>query len=50
MAAAPADPTGTGSLIEALFRPSTRSGEGLPEGWTVVELLPGLTIENRLRL
>jgi hypothetical protein len=44
--AAPAVPTG--SPIEALFRSSTRFLElrRLPESWTEVELLPGLTIEN----
>jgi hypothetical protein len=35
----------SGSQIEALFRPSTRF-RGLPDGFTEVELLPGLTIEN----
>jgi hypothetical protein len=47
MAAAPAVPTG--SLIEALFRPSTRFRDrlgNLPRDWTELELLPGLTIEN----
>jgi hypothetical protein len=48
MAAEPADPTGTGSLIEALFRPSTRFRGRLRESITEVELLPGLTIENVL--
>jgi hypothetical protein len=52
MAAAPAAPTG--SPIEALFRPSTRFRDShalryaLPYGFTEVELLPGLTIENVL--
>jgi hypothetical protein len=50
MAAAPAEPDGTS--IEALFRPSTRwrdSHRGfLPEGWTEIELLPGLELENIL--
>jgi hypothetical protein len=49
--AAPTEPTG--SPIEALFRPSTRfrdlyPNSDLPEGFTEVELLPGLTIENGL--
>jgi hypothetical protein len=45
-----------GASIEALFRPSTRYRDStrdilgylgyLPRGWTEVELLPGLTIEN----
>jgi hypothetical protein len=39
--------------MQALFRPSTRYRDSrnrgrLPEGWTEVELLPGLTIENFL--
>jgi hypothetical protein len=43
--------TGTPIEVEALFRPSTRlrdspSNRYLPEGWTELELLPGLTIEN----
>jgi hypothetical protein len=49
MAAAPAEP------IEALFRPSTRFRDshgnrrgGLPEAFTELELLPGLTIESVL--
>jgi hypothetical protein len=44
--AAPAVPTG--SPIEALFRPSTRFLElrRLSDGFTEVEILPGLTIEN----
>jgi hypothetical protein len=46
MTTAPALPAG--SLIEALFRPSTRYRGRLPEGFTEVELLPGLTIENVL--
>jgi hypothetical protein len=41
---APAIPTG--SPIEALFRPPTRSGDCLRENYTELELLPGLTIEN----
>jgi hypothetical protein len=52
-AAAPADPTGT--LVEALFRPSTRFRDThpyprgrLPEGWTDVELLPDLPVEHVL--
>jgi hypothetical protein len=48
MATAPAVPTS--SLIEVLFRPSTRFRDSyrgrLPEGFTELELLPGLTIEN----
>jgi hypothetical protein len=49
MAAAPAEPNGTS--IEALFRPSTRFRDShphvyLPEGYTEVELLPGLSLEN----
>jgi hypothetical protein len=45
MAAAPAEP------IEAVFRPSTRYRDShrddpLPAGWTEVELLPGLSLEN----
>jgi hypothetical protein len=51
MAAAPAEPNG--ASIEALFRPSTRFQDShrnhrgrLPEGWTEVELLPGLSLEN----
>jgi hypothetical protein len=43
---APAFPTER--AIEALFRPSTRSGDRLPYGFTEVELLPGLTVENVL--
>jgi hypothetical protein len=40
-----------GASIEALFRPSTRlrdslRNRNLPEGWTEIELLPHLTIEN----
>jgi hypothetical protein len=46
MAAEPAEPAG--SPIEALFTPSTRSGESLPYGFMEVELLPGLTVENVL--
>jgi hypothetical protein len=51
MAVAPAE-SSTGTM-EALFRPSTRLRDlhpncNLPEGWTEVELLPGLTIENVL--
>jgi hypothetical protein len=46
MAAAPAVPTG--SPIEALFRPTARFQGLLQEGWTEVELLPGLTLENVL--
>jgi hypothetical protein len=39
----------TGSLVEALFRPSTRFRGRLPEGLTEeLELLPGLTVENAL--
>jgi hypothetical protein len=37
------EPTGT---FEALFRPSNHFRGNLPEGYTEVELLPGLTIEN----
>jgi hypothetical protein len=47
MAAAPFEPTGTS--IEALFRPTTRFRDRLgwtPEGFTELELLPGLTVEN----
>jgi hypothetical protein len=46
MAAAPAHPTG--SPMEALVGPSTRSGGRLPTSITELELLPGLTIENVL--
>jgi hypothetical protein len=46
MAAAPVVPTG--SPIEALFRLTTRHRGRLPESWTEVELLPGLTLENVL--
>jgi hypothetical protein len=47
--AAPLEPNATS--IEALFRPTTRfrdspSNRYLPEGWTELKLLPGLTIEN----
>jgi hypothetical protein len=49
MAAAPAEPNA--ASVEALFRPSTRFRdsnliEHLPEGWTEIELLPGLSLEN----
>jgi hypothetical protein len=49
MAAAPAEPNGTS--IEALFRPSTRFRDlyrhvRLPDGWTEIELLPGLSLED----
>jgi hypothetical protein len=50
---APAEPNATS--IEALFRPATRFRDAhgnlrgrLPESWTEVELLPGLTVENVL--
>jgi hypothetical protein len=49
MAAAPAEPNG--ASIEALFRPSTRLRDShrddpLPGGWSEIELLPGLSVEN----
>jgi hypothetical protein len=50
MAAAPAERTGT--MIEALFRPTTRYRDShrddrhIHEGFTEVELLPGLAVEN----
>jgi hypothetical protein len=52
MAETPAAPTGA-FIIEALFRPTTRfrdspSNLNLPEGFTEVELLPGLTVEDVL--
>jgi hypothetical protein len=53
MAAAAAEPSG--STIESLFGPSTRFRDvhqnlrgGLPEGWTEVELLQDLTLEDVL--
>jgi hypothetical protein len=53
MAATSTEPTRT--PIEAFFRPSTRFRDAhanrnhyLPENWTEVELLPGLTIEHVL--